>query len=424
MKREKSSPLIVKNHKAKFLSFIAATLVLGTLQAQSPADTIPFDRKALLKTVKAYAKEDNYTKVDAQLSQAFTTYPQAAVDAELLRMEMDAQWQLAQAENKKLFLNSKPDTATYFTRILATTQYALRCDSIDRIPDAHGRIHPRHAKALAERLRACRNNLLSGGKYFYKRADYATAWQYLNMFLDTRHHPLLADQHTPDSVQVARLAAISAFEAQRPADALRYITMAEQDTTVRCPLMELQARALEQLGQEQERLALLAQANTLYPANDYFAMALIHHHDSLQQYHQALAVAQQTILAGGNPRHYAYLAGRMNEALGQLDSAANNYTCALQAAPDDPIPHAALGRLALRRASLLRQQTHAANLASDEQTRQQLRAHYQQAAQHLERARNLAPKQPELWREGLREVYFRLNRGDELQQIEGGDSEE
>ena len=390
--------------------------------AQAPSDTADFDRKALMKTVRGYAKDDNFSKVDEQLRRAFSTYAQAGADAELLRMEMEAQWQLALAENKKLFLNSSPDTAAFFARVLATAQYALRCDSVDQAPDAHGRIHPRHEKALGERLRALRDNLCSGGKYFYKRADYASAWPYLDLYLSLRHNHLLSQRGnpppTPDSIQVARLACISAFCARQPADALCYMTLAEQDTTVRLQLMEMQARAHEQLGQRAEQMAVALQAHALYPAHDYFAMTLIHHYDSLAQYREALDVVYHTLAAGGNRRHYAYLAGRMHESLGALDSAALDYQRALDEAPDDPALHAAMGMLALRQATLLRDQTRAAHLAASDDTRQRLRSYYQVAATQLEQARSNAPDRPELWREGLREAYFRLNRGADLKTLE------
>lgn len=414
---------MVEGMNGRILIVICSLLGVIPLRMQAEGDSVAvFDRKALWKTVRTYVKADNYSKADETLREAFAAHAEAYADAELVRMEMDAQWQLALAENKKLFLNSKPDTAAYFARVLATTQYALRCDSLDQLPDEHGRTRPRYTKELGERLRGCRGNLCSGGKYFYKRGEYASAWTYLDLYLRSRHNHLLSGRgvpsDTPDSVAVARMATISAFSAGRPNDALRYVALAEQDTAIRCSLMEIEARAHGQLGERSERMEVVTRAHALYPAHDYFAMALIHHHDSLAEYSEALDVIHQTLAAGGDGRHYAFLAGRMYELLGQLDSAAVSYREGLDRAPDDAPLLAALGMLALRQATLLRSQTTAAALASSDDVRQHLQAYYESAAYYLGRARANAPQRPELWKEGLREAYFRLNRGQDLQSLE------
>ena len=41
-----------------------------------------------------------------------------------------------------------------------------------------------------------------------------------------------------------------------------------------------------------------------------------------------------------------------------------------------------------------------------------------QAQDALEKSRKIAPNNPELWHEGLLEVYYKLNLGKELQELE------
>ena len=391
-------------------------------QAAQEGDSLVFDVRSVLRTAKAYAKEDNYSKVDETLSQAFNSYPQALADPRLVRMEMDAQWQLSLSENKKIFLNSKPDTAAYFTRLLATAQYALRLDSLDNVPDDKGHVKPRYQKETGERLRACRRKLPSAGRYYYKRGDYATAWTFLDLYLLTLHNPLLAggkedEGPAPDTVALARLATVSAFSAGKYAESLRYAEVAEGDTAVLCQLLEMQARAHEQLGQGEARLQTIRRGHDRFPAHDYFALALIHHYDSAACYPQALAVIERTLEAGGDRRQYAFLCGRIYEATGVLDSAEISYQEAIEAAPEDALARSAAGMLALRRATLLRDALTPAQLSSSDM-KARLADYYTRAAEQLEKARELAPSQSEFWRDGLREAYFRLNRGADLQALE------
>ena len=397
-------------------------LLASTCYAAEESDSLAFDRKKLLRTVKAYAKEDNYSKVDESLRQAFTTYPEACADARLVRMEMDAQWQLSLAENKKIFLNSKPDTAAYFACVLATAQYALRLDSLDNLPDEKGRVKPQYHKETGERLRACRRKMPSAGRYYYKQGDYATAWTHLDLYLLTRLNPLVSEEKeeedpAPDTIALARLATVSAFSAGKYAESLRYVEMAEQDTAVLCQLLEMQARAHEQLGQGEARLQAVRRGHERFPAHDYFALALIHHYDSAACYPQALDVIERTLAAGGDKRQYAFVGGRIYEATGALDSAALSYQEAIEGAPEDALARSAAGMLALRRAALLRESLTPVQLSAQD-VKDQLADYYTQAAQQLEKAREQAPTQNELWRDGLREAYFRLNRGADLQALE------
>ena len=398
-------------------TLLALPLLFACLTALGQ-ETEPFRRKTLLRTARTYAKADNYAKVDETLAQAFDTYPEALADAELVHMEMEAQQQLFLAESKKLFLNSKPDTTTYFSRSAATTRYALRCDSLDQLPDKKGHVKPRYEKEIRERLRQHLPNLLSGGKYHYKRADYANAYSLFFLWLTVRENHLLASPAlTADSIAVARLATLSAFSAGAYADALRYIHIAQQDTATRCQLMEVEARAHQRLNHPDEMLDVVSRGHHNYPSQDYFALALITHYDSLSLPSKALAVVERALNAGGNPKQYAYLSGQIYESMALLDTAALYYDRALAADSLDADVQSAAGMLALRRAATLRTDTPALLLQQAE-TKKQLNSFYTQAATHLESARALAPQQPELWKDGLREVYFRQGRGDDLRQID------
>lgn len=403
----------------KRMLLVVAWCLCGVVAAvANEPDGAAWDRRTLWKTVRSYAKDDNYTKVDEQLSAAFKQYPQARTDAELVSMELEAQYQLMLAENKKVYLASKPDTAALFTRARQTVEYALLLDSLDQLPDEKGRVKPRYAKTIGERLRSQRPNVLSGGKYYYKKGDYASAWNHFHLWLSTRGSSYLPTPSVDsDSVQIARLATVSAFAAGSWEDALHYVAMAETDSSVRCGLMEMEARALGSLARKEEQLAVVGRGHDDYPGHNYFAVSLITHYDSTAQYAQALAVVARAMDAGGNRRQYAYLSGRIYESMCVLDSAALCYDAALQSDSLDADVQASAGKLALRRATELRESTPAAQTAD---VRPQLTAYYQKATYHLEQARQQAPARGELWREGLREAYFRLNRGQELRALEEG----
>ena len=78
-------------------------------------------------------------------------------------------------ENKKMYLNQKPDTAKYFGYIMDMYNAALKCDSLENIPDAKGRVVRKYRSSSHQRLMQFRKNLSTAGKFFYQRKDYKRA---------------------------------------------------------------------------------------------------------------------------------------------------------------------------------------------------------------------------------------------------------
>ena len=58
------------------------------------------------------------------------------------------------------------------------------------------------ANQLRDELSSLRNNLKSGGKWFYKRKDYANAVKYFDMYLNTIGHSLISNvgKKNPSSI--------------------------------------------------------------------------------------------------------------------------------------------------------------------------------------------------------------------------------
>ena len=142
------------NHR----SFVILLLSIVTLPVSQSVwgDPKPYSRKSLMKEVKASIKSGNYTKADQQLTEAENTYPEALTDAAIANTHMNVVHHLAEAENRRIFLANKPDTAAFLSQILRVYQIGLRCDSLDRQPDSRQRsgasAASRSSSILAKRI--------------------------------------------------------------------------------------------------------------------------------------------------------------------------------------------------------------------------------------------------------------------------------
>lgn len=408
--------------------FVGVCAVVSALPALAQEGTQEvFVRKRLVKEVKIQNKAEQYDKSDELLRKAFAQYPEAAADAELNNYELTAQVALAKQQSRAIFLNQKPDTARYFGHVLEAYRYALRTDSLDRIPDEKDRIRPKFASNVSAALTDFRNNLRSGGKFFYKQHDFAKALPFFETYLKTIGHPLiqydkLKDVALPldaDSVEIARLAVMAAFSAQKYNKVLQYQPLATRDTVQRALLLELTSKSCRQLGYELRYVQTLQKGFEEYPLYEYFYTTLLSHYNNEPDYQQSLAILNRLLTLQPRNRKFLYLKGKMLQGLHQLEEASQVFQETIQVMPDDAEAHSSLGSVYL-------QQAHDFYNSNDlkigdknyAKHRRQLNDYYTRAMKAFEQSRQFNEHDTSLWLSGLRETYYKLNKGKELKSLE------
>ena len=131
-----------------------------------------YNPKRTLKEVKAQLKAEKYQQAEDILNKAMNEHKEAKSKPEFHYLRLQALRGLATAENRNMFLNTRPDTAKYFTYINRIYEYGFSCDSLDRLPNEKGKVRPSYTSSIVNMLAAYRNNIKSGGKYYYKKNKY------------------------------------------------------------------------------------------------------------------------------------------------------------------------------------------------------------------------------------------------------------
>ena len=116
---------------------------------------------------------------------------------------------------------------------------------------------------------------------------------------------------------------------------------------------------------------------------------------------------------------YWYLKGKLYQALEQSDSAIWAYKKTIERVDTVAAVYGSLGDMYTLQAHRFYNQADL-HLGTPEywNNRKQLNTIYEKACLAYEKARELAPQNNVLWLAGLREAYFRLNRGKELKALE------
>lgn len=393
--------------------------------AQKTATSEPFNLKKTIREVRGYVKDDNYQKVHETLQTAFQKWPEAKSAAELWRYEMEAQFELAKADNVKLFLKNRPDTASYFSHVLETYRAGLRCDSLDRLPDRKGRVRPEHTRQVATLLTTLRNNLRSGGRFYLKKQQYANAFSHFDTYLSTVGSPLLLTESTvyakakepldADTVDVGVMAVMAGSLAKDYRSALKYAALAERDTAHRAKLIDVRAQAHLALGDTVAHYAALSEGFRLYPTDQRFYSPLIDHYNHNSEFDRSLSMVDSLLSIQPDNDIFWTLKGKLYEAMELPDSAAEVYSHIVDLGGKYAEVYASLGMVYIEMAH---RQAARQTARPNAQLRQAIAARYRQAREALEKARELSPDTPDLWRNGLREVYFKLNDGKALRKLE------
>lgn len=382
-----------------------------------------YNKKKVLKEVRANIKSQKYSQAEDLVRKSIEKYEEARTDAEMLHYEMNLQHNLAADENKKIFLNNKPDTTKYFNCIYNVYHYALICDSLDKLPDRKGRVKPRYSSNISDRLNTYRNNIKSAGKFFYKHQKYADAYKFINLYLSTRNNPYILAKLSPtqiaDSMDVYRLALYTTYNNTDYKTAVEFLPKVMTDTLGFSYHCQLGSKSLMEIGDTVSAIKYLYDGWHYDPAREYFYVNLVDYHIGQKQYDMAYEVVTKQLEIDPLNRRLWYIKGKCEQCLDSLDQALLSYHKVIYLAPEDAQAHSSMGDIYLQKARDAyktnefkvgtRAYTRAKRLQTDI---------YKQSREAYELARKYAPDNKNLWLAGLREVYYKLNMGKELKELE------
>ena len=217
----------------KKLMMMAVMLVASATAFAGDSDAL----KAILKA-KVYAEAEALVK--SSLDQLATPEEKAKAYNKLVDLAMDqfTAQSTIQTENQvaaQMGKEAKPvDEALMSEMAYNALLAAAECDKYDQMPNEKGKVKPAFAAKNAQRLwLAPRNTLVNAGQDALSARDNATARKYWQLFAESDALPLFKDcdreQQKPFFGQVARFAAIFAYQDKDMAKALQLADVAMKD---------------------------------------------------------------------------------------------------------------------------------------------------------------------------------------------------
>ena len=193
--------------------------------------------KAILKT-KTYAEAEALVKAnlgslanDAEKAKAYNKL----VDLALAQFDAQSTIQTENQVAKQMGKEEKPVDQQLMSDMAYNAIVAgLECDKYDQKPNEKGKVAPKFSSKNAQRLWfAPRNQMVNAGQDALTAKDNATARKYWTLFVESDAAPMFKDQNRdqqkPFFGQVARFAAIFAYQDKDMAKALELADVALKD---------------------------------------------------------------------------------------------------------------------------------------------------------------------------------------------------
>ena len=217
----------------KKLFVMAVMMVASATAFAGDSDAL----KAILKT-KTYAEAEALVKAnlgslanDAEKAKAYNKL----VDLALAQFDAQSTIQTENQVAKQMGKEEKPVDQKLMSDMAYNAIVAgLECDKYDQKPNEKGKVSPKFASKNAQRLWfAPRNQMVNAGQDALTAKDNATARKYWTLFVESDAAPMFKDQNRdqqkPFFGQVARFAAIFAYQDKDMAKALELADVALKD---------------------------------------------------------------------------------------------------------------------------------------------------------------------------------------------------
>ena len=319
--------------------------------------------------------------------------------------------------NEKLYLKEKYDTTALFLvgkRMFDTLE---GLDSLDRLPDARGKVKLKYRDRSAELLNIYRPNLFNGGVFFMKKHDFSRAYDFFDTYINSAVKPMFAryqyaerDKRLPEA---AYWASYCGYKLEKPQLTLRHAYQALKDS-VHLPYMLQYLSETYKLEKDTARyVQTLKDGFSKYPKFPFFFPRLIDYYSHIGAYDEAMKSCDEALQTDSVNTLFRYAKSSLLLTMGRYKQSFAISKALI--AENDTLADAYLnaGLALFDQAVELDKKTQ-----SGSKKYNQILELYRKAMPYLEKYRAMAPDQKDKWALPLYTIYLNLNMGKQFDEID------
>ena len=427
----------------KVLLFMAAAVMSASVSfAQADDKAAAKAAKEAAKALKAEIKAANKVLRDAQgqlnsidgnIDQA-NALIEAAMENKHTASNPDT-WYTAgkiqekyyNQENEKMYLQQPYNQDKFFGSLSKMFDYFIKCDSLEQIPDAKGKVIAKYRPETSEFLSRVRINLVSGGVTYFNEDSNAKAFDLFSQYIDVASAPLLAAYNLQETdtlmYEIAYYATLAGLKMEDYNKALKYVDLAMNKADVAQKAIEYKAMAYINLGDTANWINTLKVGVEKYPSVEYFYSNLISYYNNNGNTDELVAFADEMLAKNPLPIFH-FVKGFVYQNQKEYDKAIEEYKIAIEKNPNYTGAYRNLGICYCQLAQDESDKMTSMNIKSKEYKahKEVVTSYYKLALPIYETLRKIDdgtdPDVYSAWTNGLYTCYYMLNMGKEFEEIE------
>ena len=329
-------------------------------------------------------------------------------------------------ENTKSY--SQPyDTVGMYKLLTQWYKFAIKADSIQKIPNAKGKTSDEARKRHASEIHRTMGDLIRGGIfYFNDHQDYEKAYELFDDYFTIANNPIVKDITEADTnyqkyVPIySYYPALAAYNLEKWENVLKYAKVATADEEVGETATEMMCDAYGNLQDTVAWLETLKQGLVKYPTAQYYYGKLLNYYNLKGDLSELEAFVKEMIEIDPEKAYNYYVLGYVSQQNKDYDAAIAQYEKAIE--KDETLSDAYfnLGLCIMFQASdymdsksNLDYRTKAYKDAIKEQ-----KNYYKKALPYFIKYREIEPTSTEKWSIPLQTIYYQLDMSKELNEVE------
>ena len=416
----------------KKVLFSISMLMLSCIVAMAQADPKAYAKelknaqKAVKEAQKLADTQGGDLKQAQNLIDGAIKYPEITAQPDVWNAAGTIQKKLFEAEQQKLYLQQTTDFDKMYSSLYNVYTNFFKCDEVEKnAVDKKGRpVKVKYHEPNKKFLKDNRGWLINGGvKYYNEDKDNEKALKFFSLYIESAKNPMLANDSAivNDTLvtQIAYYASLASMQLKNYESVLKFTPVVKEDATYSRYGYEFTASAYREMGDTVKWIAELQEGVKKYPDHNYFVGNLLDYYNNSGKFNEALEFANDMVVKDPNDSFMQYVKGYLCQNLKKYDEAIAAYKAAIAIKPDYAEAHSNLGLIycTLARDYQDKIPTNLSNAQYKKEV-ENVKGYYRDAKPHYETVRQLAPEKKEMWLNGLYSIYYMLNMGPQLEEIE------
>lgn len=323
--------------------------------------------------------------------------------------------------------NGKYDTVALYRYLSEWFEFAMKADSLQRIPDAKGKTSNTAKEKLLGNMHRCMTNYISGGIYYFNsRRDYVKAYEMFDTYFQLAESDFFKEAMQADSIYInnktvwAYYATMAAYNQSNWKNTIKYAVIAANDDEYGEPATEFLCDSYGHLGDTVKWLENLKIGLQKYPTENFYYNKLLTYYDSKNDMASLEEFTNEMVRLDPEKAYNYFVLGLLAQQKKEYDKAVAQYEIAIAKEPNLSDAYNNLALTIMYQAqdfidskSNLDYRSAAFKAALNEE-----KEFYKKALPYAEKLRELEPANTSKWGLLLQQIYYKLNMAKELKEID------